>query len=111
VVRGGSCLALAAARGLCGVHCARAICLLVDSTVIVGGGLLVVLLVPLLFGALLSTLDRNPTPSFFDAFGGVGRHMERSRKCPSMCVASGHPCQHPPGIIARSPSSSKFVVP
>jgi hypothetical protein len=79
VVCGWLCLVLTAARGLCGMHCAGAICLLVDAAIIIGGGLLVALLVPLLsgFGTLLSTLDGDAAASFYDAFGGIGRRMKR----------------------------------
>jgi hypothetical protein len=65
VVHGRSCLVLAAARGLYHVHCTGAICLLIDATVVVGGGLLVVLLAPLLsgFGVLLSTVGGDAAPS------------------------------------------------
>jgi hypothetical protein len=79
VVHGRSCLALAATRGLCGMHHTGAICLLIDVVVIVNGGLLVLLLVPLLsnFGTLLSTLDGDVGPSY-GTFGGIGHRMERS---------------------------------
>jgi hypothetical protein len=80
VVRGQSCLALAVACGICGVHRVGAVYLLIDATVVIDGGLLVALLAPLLsgFGALLSTLDSNTAPSFYDSFRGVSRRMERS---------------------------------
>jgi hypothetical protein len=85
---------------------------LIDSIVIVGGGILVALLVPLLsgLGALLGTLDGDVVPSFYDAFGGVGHHMERSQKWCSMCVASGHPYWHHLRIVAEPPPSTKLVV-
>jgi hypothetical protein len=59
VVCGQSCLTLAAAHGLCSALCTGAACTLVGAIIIVGCGLLVALLVPLLsgLGALLRTLD------------------------------------------------------
>jgi hypothetical protein len=59
VVRGWSCLALVAARGLHGVFCTGAACLLVDVIIVVGCGLLTVLFVPFLAGlnTLLGALD------------------------------------------------------
>jgi hypothetical protein len=50
------------------------------SVVISGGGLLVVLLAPLLsgFGTLLDTLDGDVTSSFYGAFEGISHRVERS---------------------------------
>jgi hypothetical protein len=80
VIRGRSCLALASTHGLYGVHHTGAVCLLIDVAIIVDGGLLVALPAPLLggFGALLTTMDGNVTPSFYGAFAGIGHRMERS---------------------------------
>jgi hypothetical protein len=66
VVCGRSCLALAAAHGLCGALRARATCSLIDATVIIDCGLLVVLFVPLLAGpgTLLGTLDSDARRRF-----------------------------------------------
>jgi hypothetical protein len=112
VVCGWSCLAFATTRSRCGMLHARAVCLLVDATIVINGGLLVVLLEPLhsSIGALLSTLDSDVSPSFYGAFRDVNRHMQGSRKCPSMCAASGHPCRYPPGITVGPPPSPKLIV-
>jgi ABC-type uncharacterized transport system YnjBCD ATPase subunit len=104
VVRGPSCLVLAVDRSLRGVFRTGAACLLVDVTIVIGCGLLMVLLAPLLAGlnTLLSALDgdagrRFPAAtrgqlmlgaggmrggdivsSFGGASEGIGRHAERS---------------------------------
>jgi hypothetical protein len=61
LVYGRSRLALAAARGLCGMLRARAACSLVDATIAISCGLLVALFAPLLvgLGTRLNTLDGN----------------------------------------------------
>jgi hypothetical protein len=136
VVRGQSCLVLAVARNLRGVFRAGAACLLVDVTIVIGCGLLMALLAPLLAGinTLLGALDgdagrRFPAAtrgqlmlgaggmrggdivlSFGGASGGIGRHAERSRSNSAMSMALGHSCRHPLGAEAMSPPSARLIM-
>jgi hypothetical protein len=139
VIHRRSCLVLAIAHSLYGVIGAGAARSLVDAAVAISCGLLVTLFAPLLagLGALLSTLDGDArrcfpaadrvwlmschigtcgvmrgdaTPSFSGALGGIGQLVERSRKCSALCVASGRPCQRPPGVAARPPLSTGIIV-
>jgi hypothetical protein len=122
---------LAISRDLRDMFCTGAACLLIDATVIIGCGLLMVLFVPLLAGlnALLNALDgdvgwRFPAvargrlklghlspggarggdiaPSFDGASGGIGRHMERSRPCSAICTTLGRSCDRPLGVKVMS---------
>jgi hypothetical protein len=139
VVLGRSCLALAVTRGLYSMFHDGAICLLIAAAAIVDCGLLAALVAPLLasLGALLGTLDGNTnrrfptatqgwlkscrpgaggvmggdaTPSISGALGGVGRHVDRLRKCFTKCAASSHPCQCPPGVTTEPPPSTELII-